>query len=69
MGSIDSRAVARDAWALAHAAAGDAGVELRPLSELEDSERNGYRLAYRTAEPWPQWQDERFFLYEPIRGR
>jgi predicted GNAT superfamily acetyltransferase len=39
VGSIDSRAVARDAWALAHAAAEDAGVELRPLSELEDADR------------------------------
>lgn len=39
MSSIDSRAVARDAWALAHEAAEDAGVELRPLSELEDADR------------------------------
>ena len=39
MGSIDSRAVARDAWALAHEAARNAGVELRPLPELEDADR------------------------------
>jgi predicted GNAT superfamily acetyltransferase len=31
--------VARDAWTLAHEAARDAGVELRPLPELEDAER------------------------------
>ena len=37
--SIDSRAVARDAWALAHEAAREAGVELRPLSELDDADR------------------------------
>ena len=39
MGSIDSRAVARDAWALAHQAARDAAVELRPLPELEDADQ------------------------------
>jgi predicted GNAT superfamily acetyltransferase len=31
--------VARDAWALAHEAARSAGVELRPLPELEDADR------------------------------
>ena len=36
---IDSRAVAHDAWAFAHEAARNAGVELRPLHELEDADR------------------------------
>jgi len=31
--------VARDAWALAHEAARNAGVELRPLAALEDADR------------------------------
>jgi predicted GNAT superfamily acetyltransferase len=39
VGSLDSRAVARDAWALAHGAARDAGVELRALPELGDADR------------------------------
>jgi predicted GNAT superfamily acetyltransferase len=37
--SIDFPAVARDAWALAHEAARNAGVELRPLPALEDADR------------------------------
>jgi predicted GNAT superfamily acetyltransferase len=39
VGSLDAPAVARDAWALAHEAATDAGVRLRPLLELEDADR------------------------------
>lgn len=39
MDSLDSPAVARDAWALAHEAAADAGIRLRPLIELEDADR------------------------------
>jgi predicted GNAT superfamily acetyltransferase len=38
-GSLDSRAVVRDAWLLAFEAARAAGVELRPLPELEDADR------------------------------
>jgi predicted GNAT superfamily acetyltransferase len=39
VGSLDSPAAARDAWALAHESAADAGVRLRPLLELEDADR------------------------------
>jgi predicted GNAT superfamily acetyltransferase len=39
VGSLDSPAVALDAWALAHEAAAGAGVRLRPLLELEDADR------------------------------
>ena len=37
--SLDSRAVGHDPWELAFEAARAAGVELRPLAELEDADR------------------------------
>ena len=48
-GSLDSRAVVRDAWRLAFEAARAAGVELRPLLELEDADR----ILHVMSATWP----------------